>query len=168
MKTTIYLSKFNGKHFHSSNTFLFVDSNGNVALDLTRVKLKNLYKAFQLKKDAAIFHKRYAFEDYFEDYCKKYPQIDWSVESTLKSGSFNEFTILSDYPFTLKQFHEKIRAFCMITTDEFYLCDDLEYYSKLLDNALLNYKVEQAGIKLGENAVVLFSLQLKIGVSKFW
>ena len=154
MKTEIRLTQFKGKSIKSYNSFLSVDTDGTVSLKLSKIRLRDWRKAFQLKKDAITFYKRFTYENPFEEFCKKY-KIDWRVSFELTAGKGNIFTIYCDYPYTLTQLQEKVRAYCAIPADKFHLCEDLRYYAKLLDEKILENKVRNAGIYVGQNAVVL-------------
>lgn len=155
MKTEVRLTRFKGQKFPSYDTFLSVDTDGNVSLLLSKVKIKNWFKLFQLKKDAMILHQKYSCKKPFEEFCINYPQIDWRVSITATSGNNNEFTIFCDYPINLYQFQEKICKFCNITSDSFTSHSDLDYCAKLLKNKILENEIIRAGIIVGENAVVL-------------
>lgn len=89
-----------------------------------------------------------------EDFCKKFSNYSWECKFREKVNENIYHNILTDYPVTLEQLHEKICQYAEINPKEISVGDFREY-EKLFTEEAERKKLQDAGIKLGENAIVL-------------
>ena len=91
-----------------------------------------------------------------EEFCKKFSNYSWGCEFRETVSETTYHSIRTEYPVTLEQLHEKVCKFAEIKQKATSVGNFYEY-ERLLTDEDERKKLQNAGIKLGENAILLDS-----------
>lgn len=157
MNVEVRLTMFKGKERYLG--FFTITDKGKFKINWDLTKIRYLIHYLILKKKAIELQKKYSnnktnITQTISQFCKKYPTINWHSTSECSIDDNTCFTVHSSYPITSNQFHEMVCDYANVTYDSVER-GNLEEYSKLLDNKILNNKLYNAHIFIGNNAVKL-------------
>lgn len=151
-------------------TYVKEDPNSNYCTDLVSIKETGetkvhkdhirLLKYLSLRdivKRAMLLQNLYSSTDpKIEKFCKKFSSYSWSCEFHEIVNETTFHCIHTEYPVTMEQLHEKVCKFADIKQEATSVGNFYEYERLLTDEAERK-KLQDAGIKLGENAILLDS-----------
>lgn len=154
MRTTVttYIEERNSTY----NYLVSVNETGELKVYRENLNLlKGNYALRDIVKRAKVLQKLYSSTNVeIESFCKKFSQYTWEYKFNEHLNESVYHKVCMEYPATLEKLHEMVCKYANIRQGEISV-GDFDEYEKSLTEKNKREKLREAGIKLGENAILL-------------
>ena len=157
MKTTLTTYVKEEKSSNCWTYLVSVKETGETKVYKEHIRFLKELSLKDIVKRAKLLQNLYSSTDSrIEEFCKKFSNYYWDCEFRETVNETTYHSIHTEYPVTLEQLHEKVCKFTEIKQKATSVGNFYEY-ERLLTDEVEREKLQNAGIKLGENAILLDS-----------